>query len=203
MAIDPNLVTTVRTGELPPLPLELESKIAHEIGDVLYRTDIQDLVNFIRANSISYPYEKKDIIAPNPEYITDNFDMTPGATEGLGLVGGLWEGWAICNGNNGTPNLDGQTLIGYGANYPTVGQFLGSKDAVLVEHGHGLASRSWTTNNTDGLPESDVIAGRSLSRTGYTELGTSSQPLVEVVGEDGTDKNIQPSMVILMIMKLP
>lgn len=187
MAIDPNLVTTVRTGELPPLPLELESKIAHEIGDILYRTDIQDLVNFIRANSISYPYEKKDIIAPNPEYITDNFDMTPGATEGLGLVGGLWEGWAICNGNNGTPNLDGQTLIGYGANYPTVGQFLGSKDAVLVAHSHSVTKSS---NDVDG---------NSFS-PGNGTLGTIQ---TSTEGVDGTDKNMQPSMVILMIMKLP
>lgn len=188
MAIDPNLVTTVRTGELPPLPLELESKIAHEIGDILYRTDIQDLVNFIRANSISYPYEKKDIIAPNPEYITDNFDMTPGATEGLGLVGGLWEGWAICNGNNGTPNLDGQTLIGYGTNYPTVGQFLGSKDAVVVSHSHTYSQYVQSGSNS----------GSGGEAAGYFATGNTS-----TVGTDGTDKNIQPSMVILMIMKLP
>jgi hypothetical protein len=192
MAINPSLITTARVGELPPLPLQLDSKIAHEVNDILYRSSIEELVNFIRAASISQPYEKKDIIAPNPAYITDNFDMTPGATEGLGIVGGLWEGWAICNGNNGTPNLDGQTLIGYGANYGTVGQFVGSADAILVEHSHTI---EYTSRNASGSGSERVLYNGTVGVNGTNTSG--------LAGEDGTGKNIQPSMVILMIMKLP
>lgn len=30
---------------------------------------------------------------------------------GLGTVGGQWDGWAICNGNNSTPNLSNQFIV--------------------------------------------------------------------------------------------
>jgi hypothetical protein len=35
-----------------------------------------------------------------------NFDAS-----GRGLAGRLWEGWAICNGNNGTGDLSGLTTV--------------------------------------------------------------------------------------------
>src|SRR4051812_44209410 len=42
-------------------------------------------------------------------YLAANFDGT-----GLGLTNGLWPGFAICNGNNGTKNRNGRVGIGYG-----------------------------------------------------------------------------------------
>jgi len=194
MAIDPNLVTTVRVGELPPLALENASKMAHEIGDTLYQFTLEELVNFVRSQSISQPYEVKYIRVPDSQYITDNFDMTPGANQGLGKSGGLWEGWAIFNGNNGTDNLDGQTLIGFGANYNTVGQFVGSADAVVVAHTHQMGDQS-------GSSGSGTTNVRYLGRE--METNSLGVPYTDSTGESGVGKNIQPSMVILMIMKLP
>lgn len=37
---------------------------------------------------------------------TANFDAT-----GLGILSGNWDGWALCNGNNGTPNLTDRFVI--------------------------------------------------------------------------------------------
>lgn len=193
MAIDPNLITTVRVGELPPLPLENDSKMAHEIGDTLYRFTLKELVNFVRSQSVSQPYEIKYIRVPNSQYIVDNFEMAVGGTQGLGKSGGIWEGWAICNGNNGTDNLDGQTLIGYGANYNTVGSFVGSADAVVVKHSHTLFFSEYAT----GLSANPGYDGGNNNYTVNQEKTTS------IVGESGVGKNIQPSMTILMIMKLP
>jgi len=128
-------------------------------------------------------------------YIAANFDPT-----GLGINERL--GWAICNGNNGTRNRSGRVAMQYSTTYPTLGATGGSADAVVILHTHGLASRAWSTNNTDGLTTSDVVAGRNQTRTGYSIDGTSGDPFVQEVGESGVGKNMQPYIVTLMIMKL-
>lgn len=189
MAINPTEVTTVRASELPPSLPDLASILVHELGGILNRMTLDELINYIGSQATARPYEVKYIYAPNEAYITDNFDMTPSATQGLGKPDGLWNGWAIFNGNNGTPNLDGQTLIGYGANFNTVGQFIGSPDAVLVEHNHQIP-----TSPNDAI---GYVTAKASSSTGGTPITTST------VGESGIGKNYQPSMTILIIMKLP
>jgi|SRR6478735_8024645 len=203
MAIDPSLITTVQVKELPPLPISLTDNFPHEVDDVLSRATIQQLVDFVRGQSSSYAYETKILTLPQASsnaYIEANFDMTPGSTQGLGRVEGLWNGWAIHNGNNGTENLDGQTLIGYGANYSTIGQFVGEKEHTLT------------------IPELPVVSpiNGSFFKKG-TGFGGSSGL---TVGDNGTNNfapgeliapfgggqshnNMQPSMVALFIMKLP
>lgn len=48
MAIDPNNITTVRVGELPPAPINLSDKIPHEVGTDLTRSTVQELADFIK-----------------------------------------------------------------------------------------------------------------------------------------------------------
>jgi hypothetical protein len=93
-----------------------------------------------------------------------NFDST-----GLGRINRV--DWAICNGNNGTPNDNGLIDIAYGTDYPTLNATLGSKDAVAQVHlANGVAG------DVDG------------SHPAYP-IGTSL-----------TGTNIQPSVVRLKIM---
>lgn len=198
MAINPALINTVQVKDLPPNPLALTNNFAHEVGDDLSRATIQDLVNFIKSQSTSYPYEIKFIRAPDSAYITNNFDMTIGATQGIGKIGGLWEGWAICNGNNGTDNFDGQTLIGWGANYATVGQFLGEKEHTLTvdelaPHAHNV----------------DIAfdGGGALDIQSYVNSSGSDERFIpqasSSTGGGEPHNNMQPSVVVLIIMKLP
>jgi hypothetical protein len=47
-------------------------------------------------------------------------------SNGRGIVGGEWDGFALCNGNNGTPNLSDKFIVGakmddLGVGYPTNG----------------------------------------------------------------------------------
>jgi len=187
MAINPAEVTTVRASELPPASPANESILVHELEGILNRMTLAELISFIGSQATYKQYELKYIRVPNEAYITDNFDMTPSDIQGIGKAGGLWDGWAICNGNNGTDNLDGQVLIGYGANFNTVGQFIGSPDAVLVSHNHTYSQYVQSGSNS----------GSGGEAAGYFATGNTS-----TVGESGIDKNYQPSMVILMIMKL-
>lgn len=198
MAINPDLINTVQTKDLPANPISLTDNFAHEAGDILSRATIQQLVDFIRSQSASYPYEIKYIRAPNTTYITDNFDMTIGATQGIGKVGRLWEGWAICNGNNGTDNLDGQTLIGWGANFATLGQFVGEAEHILTideipSHSHNV--------------DLAYDGGGGVDMQSYVDSGGSDERFIPKAssntGGGQAHNNMQPSMVVLIIMKMP
>lgn len=117
------------------------------------------------------------------QYIADNFDGT-----GLGI--NLETGYAIVNGNNGTRNWAGRVPLAYGTGYTTMGASLGSKDAVLVEHTH-----TFTGSDDDTGDNGDYIIVSPSNSVG-TKSTLSTQ------GVSGTDKNIQPSIITLFLMKL-
>jgi len=167
-------------------------------------TDIQDLINANLASGIKIPALKHrevehallDYIQANLAqsgdikrikcdlaYYTANFE-----TNGLGK--NLRLGWAQCNGNNGTDDLTGRVGIGYGLGYSTFSQTGGSKDAVVVEHSHNIRRN----NNDAGGAGSQYTLDNSGSSVVYSTT--------ESTGVAGTDKNLQPYIVHLYIMKL-
>ena len=179
MAINPSEITTIRVGELPIGTIDLTSKIGVENGTDLQQVSGQELVDFININATAFQFEIKDLWV-SQAYIDDNFDGT-----GLGVE--LCEGYAICNGQNGTPNLDGLVSIGYGNNYNVIKAICGSKNAVLVEHSHAIAVN--TNAAGSGFP-----AFEASSTVGTFQTSTE--------GVSGINKNMQPYMVLLKIMKL-
>jgi len=164
-----------------------------KITAVKHREVEHALLDYIQANIAQSGDIKR--IKCDITYLNDNFEI-----DGLGK--NLRLGWAICNGNNGTDNLAGRVGVGYGIGWSVLGQTGGSKDAVVVEHSHSLRSASWSTNNTDGLATSNSIAGRSLAGTNYYSAGSTGFKFVQDTGVSGTDKNMQPYIIQLYIMKL-
>lgn len=82
---------------------------------------------------------------------------------GLGIVGGEWDGWALCNGNNATPNLSNKFVTG------------GAMDNVGIT---GYSS-GWKTSvaggslGTGGAATQQIInANLPLSNTQITGFGT-------------------------------
>lgn len=179
MAINPSEITTVRVGELPTGTITVDSKLAIENGTDLEQISGQDLVDFVNTNSNAFQFEVRDLWV-NQTYIDTNFDGT-----GLGV--GIMEGWAICNGQNGTPPMDGLVSIGYGTNYNVIGAFGGSKDAVVVAHTHNI--RVNTNAAGSGFPAFEAASAQGSFAT-------------ESTGVSGVDKNMQPYIVLLKIMKL-
>ena len=114
-------------------------------------------------------------------YIAANFDPS-----GLGF--NERSGWAICNGNNGTRDRGGRVGVQYSASYPVLGATGGSIDAVVVAHSHSIS-----TSPNDAI---GYVTAKTSSSTGGTAINTNS------AGESGTDKNMQPYIVSLFIMKL-
>lgn len=205
MAINPNDITTIRVGELTPAPFSLTDNIPHEVGTDLTRGTIQELIDFITpfVNAIQYQVITLHV---NSAYIAANFD-------GTGLGTNLMLGYAIVNGQNGTINKDGRVGIAYGATNNVVGQFGGSKDAVLLSHYHyQYVNEVNTGDNGDGLVVSDRGVARATShKDGYNyemgfggSVGVDSATLgrTSTAGVSGVGKNMQPYLVELQVMKL-
>jgi hypothetical protein len=124
--------------------------------------------------------DTKEVVC-NSTYLNANFDAS-----GLGRLERT--GWAIMNGNNGTPNDNGKVVISYGADYTTLGATGGSKDAVVVAHTHTLGGGVRTLSGA-------VDFGGGAGNMGSINATDTS-------GVSGVDKNMQPYVVRLRIMKL-
>ena len=122
-------------------------------------------------------------------YITTNFDIT-----GLGI--GERVGWAICNGQNGTKDRRGRVGVGTSPTYPNMGDIGGSPHAVVVEHSH-------TTTLTQLNGENAATIGDArFSNSGSSDLSQSVVATTSIAGVSGTDKNMPPYIITLMIQKI-
>jgi len=117
-------------------------------------------------------------------YIALNFTNT-----GLGQA--EREGWAMCNGLNGTMPIQERTLVGYGGAYTTPGYQFGSPDAILPAHTHTVNGiKSYNAQfGTNGFYDRSQGAGSA---------GIST----ESAGVSATGKNYQPSTIVVYIQKL-
>lgn len=175
--IDPLLTTTVRVDELPPSTFLLTDIFPFEtlIDGALKKATFQQLVDFININSNAFQFEVKTLLV-NQAYINDNFETT-------GIGKNLCLGWRTAD------ELNGLVTIGQGVGYP-VGSFGGSKDAVVVAHSHGI--KYSTSGVGTKYPETPYIG----DTIGGEMKGTST------VWVSGTNKNMQPYLVALKIIKL-
>ena len=201
MAINPAEITTIRVGELPTGTIELTSKLAIENGTDLYQTDVQGLINLLNINVGTLQYEVKTLIV-NQTYIDNNFNST-----GLGI--NLCEGFAICNGNNGTTNDDGLTYNGYGTKYNVMSAVGGSRNAVVVEHSHKEFTIDLESGADSDIGVNSRVARRMTGSGGQDyrlqPSSTGANPTVGVTsteGVSGLNRNMQPYRVVLKIMKL-
>jgi len=187
--IDPNLITTTTVGELPPSNFSLTDLIPHEVGTELKSGTIQQLLDLLRPLVGKLQFEKV-VLYVNSQYIVDNFDVT-------GLGTNLCLGFAICNGQNGTPNVDGRSGIGYGTTYNFVGLTGGYANSTLLSHTHTAKISNVTGADTDKFTAQNGGSGggaTAANGSGIINTGTT--------GESGVNKNYHPYIVELTIMKL-
>ena len=128
--------------------------------------------------------DTKEVVCDST-YMNTNFDAN-----GIGRLERA--GWAIMNGYAGlTPNDNGRVVIAYGTSYTTLGATDGSKDAVVVAHTHGLTQ----INNNNNTQNQNGFFDQAFG-------GPSTNLTTDSAGVSGTDKNMQPYVVRLRIMKL-
>ena len=101
-------------------------------------------------------------------------------------------GWALCDGQNGTPDLRDRFIVGAGTGSSyTVGDTGGSADAVVVEHKH--------TTSLDGGGAIPGAGGESFPYGGAGSYAYTTWNM-DNAGEDGTGKNLPPYYALCYIM---
>lgn len=129
-----------------------------------------------------------------------------------GLIAEIPEGWQLCDGTNGTPDLRNRFVVGAGNNY-AVGSTGGSADAVLVSHTHtttvtaagnhshsiSYVDNSSSTNlggRSDAVLQSPVSFGTSSvgNHTHTTTLATE--------GQTATNANLPPYYALAFIQQV-
>jgi len=125
-------------------------------------------------------------------YLAANFDET-----GLGI--NLRAGEALCNGNNGTPNLTGRTIIHYSGDYPLGSGATGSQTATLTKNNIPKLDLTAPVSDADNGGGSKVyIMATDLSAAGthtYLDSVNASSPTTPV-------SIMQPSYPMFYVMKL-
>lgn len=84
-------------------------------------------------------------------------------TDGLGTEGGDWDGWALCNGDNGTPDLSDKFIVASHMSDMTIGYAGGahktSVSGVTTQDG-GAAEVTLTEDNTYRPARAAVTVGK-------------------------------------------
>ena len=147
-------------------------------------------------------YDTKDIIIPDITYFNNNFDSNISSpTYGLGK--NLRLGWAIMNGNNGTPNDAETANVSWDSltqPFSAVETHIGSANSVLLGHSHTVTPTQDPTFGAGGAVRTTWGAS-----AGDTSAGGDTVPLVTSTAggsETGVGKNIPPSVIRARIMKI-
>lgn len=135
--------------------------------------------------------DTKEIVC-DATYVSNNFE-----TSGLGKNERL--GWAIMNGNNGTPNDNGRVVVAYGTSYPTLGAIGGEETHVLTKDEIPPLNLTIVPSGDDSTEVSPDYFLMS-QRDPLTE-----ETLINVVNKTSLSEshnNMQPYVVRLRIIKL-
>ena len=81
-------------------------------------------------------------------------------------------GWALCNGQNGTPNLSGRFILGYGGSHTTVKETGGAETVALTTNQMPSHNHSATAHITGATTASG--GAHTHSMTFYSSNGGSS-----------------------------
>ena len=165
-------------------------------GGINRANKVRNIFNAIKDEAIKIN-ELKEIALLNSD-ISIFFDNT-----GLGKVGNTYDGFAICNGQNGTWDISGRVTLAYDiTNYSILGDIGGEKTHALditeiAPHDHDIAydghnassgGSEWTLDN----------GGGATGTTKTKKAGGDSATHTTVVPHN----NMQPYIVVLKIQRI-
>ena len=120
-----------------------------------------------------------------------------------GSTGSIPTGWSLCNGANGTPNLQDRFIVGAGSGY-AVAATGGSANAVVVSHTHGITDPGHN-HTVETVRNGNTESGSGDRGGNYTNSISSTSTTgitINSAGESGTGKNLPPYYALAFIMRL-
>ena len=199
--------------------------------------DAKQYVTFVQNKTANNPIRVDEGIKYNPSTNTltvgtisaTNFSGLPDSFPSGGII--IWSGaesnipngWELCDGQNGTPDLRNRFVVGASSGtgdttYPglSVNATGGSADAIVVSHAHGAGTYS---AESDGSHQHDYTAFSSTARVDNDEnhqrLDGSTTRTTDPAGshthsisgtsgsegQSGTNANLPPYYALCYIMK--
>jgi len=101
-----------------------------------------------------------------------------------GNLNNIPTGWALCNGENGTPDLRDRFITGAGNTYPV------DDTGGLVQHNHGFTGDGHIHDLESG---DNILAGENYEP--YTEMGVTN-------GNTDNESSLSPYHALAYIMEL-
>lgn len=142
----------------------------------------------------------------NTEFVMANGVPVGGVIMWWGAANEVPDGWVICDGENGTPDMRGRFPIGASDKY-TRGSTGGYEDATLVEHNHGGRTGTQDANHThsgntasagahihDVTVESGGAHTHSGSTSSATVQGTSTNRTITYDGKPNSSERTQATI---------
>lgn len=128
-----------------------------------------------------------------------------------GSIATIPQGWYICDGNNGTPDLRDRFVLGAGLSY-NVAAAGGSKDAVVVAHTHSLVNsgshvhyfnRDYDGNFGGGGGNAFIgdNSNNNIYDTKSMQAAGDHTHTVNSAGTAATNANMPPYYALAFIMK--
>jgi len=125
-----------------------------------------------------------------------------------GSIGSIPAGWALCNGNNGTPDLRNRFIVGAGSTY-SVDATGGSADAIVVSHTHTATvtdpGHNHDYDRTDFVGTPGLAGGSNFTAQEVATATTTETTGISVTnasaGTSGTNANLPPYYALCYIMK--
>ena len=102
-------------------------------------------------------------------------------TSGLGKSGTNMYGWALCNGQNGSPDLRGRFVVGYGLNGDFVGNDLNGNSvwdanyASIGESNKGERTHKLTANESGLRQHNHVVSGNTYTDAAHKHTGRGTK----------------------------
>lgn len=148
-------------------------------------------------NRLTRLFENAILIARD----TSDFDI-----DGLGNTGTEWEGFALCNGLNGTIDLSGKFIVGYDSedvDYDSIGKVGGEKTheltiAEMPEHSHEITLPQYVDNGA--VPGGGATFGSSTGGGLRVTSGNAFQSAVN--GGSDAHENRPPFFTLAFVQKI-
>jgi microcystin-dependent protein len=125
-----------------------------------------------------------------------------------GAINEIPNGWLLCNGSSGTPNLRNRFVVGAGNKF-SLDNIGGSKDAILPTHNHANVTSSSAGGHThvvvvQSRGANSMVPGQGAAPNGT--IGTTANGNHDhtfnttMAGESGVGKNMPPYYALAYIM---